>query len=167
LVTLHNTFLALLIPVFLSISAPNFRGPAAKRGIDPLVLEGICRYESAGGRILSHQNKNGTWDVGYCMNHRRKTLKRPRIPSKQRSVNEAAYELSKWQAAHKKYCLKLLQEKGHCGPMKWCQRPHPWWEHYNHGYRVLKNGYAKRVQCFINKGFKRCKRKEWRKISFK
>jgi hypothetical protein len=176
--------LTLLLSLFIlsltssALAAPPskvFQREALKVGIDPVVLEGICRYESGNGFFKHHHNKNGTWDVGFCQNHRYyKGDKKPKIPTNADSIKEAAKELQYWHRHHERFCVHTLKATGKCGytsggkfrGMKNFKRPHPWWEHYNHGFRVLTNRYGKKVQCFINGGFKRCKKNQWRKVNF-
>jgi len=146
--------------------------PAQKAGVNVLILEGICRYESDSGRVKVHRNKNGSWDVGYCQNHRGKTKKQPPIPRNQSSVNEAAKELQYWYTQHQRFCVDLYKETKKCGVVrhgKWrgvkrCHKPHFWWAHYNHGFRVLSNKYDYKVNCFIKNGFKRCHPRKWGQV---
>jgi len=164
---------ALPVLVFSGNVNTIFIKAAAKKKVDPVVLEGICRYESGSGRSKLHHNKNGTWDVGYCQNHRY-AKQQPRIPTNRRSIREAAGELAYWKRKHQKICVELVRDTGKCYYVRYgkrrgvrnCKRPHPWWEHYNHGYRVLRNNYGKKVQCSINNNFKKCKEKQWKQISF-
>lgn len=153
---------------------PLFDASAQRHEINPLLLEGVCRFESDHGRVKRHKNYNGSWDVGFCMNHRAPSKHPPRIPNPRASIKEAAWELAYWKQQHRKYCVRMLNQEGRCGKVvygKWrgvskCWRPHPYYAHYNHGFRVLKNGYAKRVACYITNGFKRCKKRRWQKINF-
>jgi hypothetical protein len=146
-----------------------------KTGIDPAVVEGICRHESGDGRRLVNKNKNGTWDVGYCQNNMPATRYRPRIPSTSESIALAVKELSYWKKQHNRFCVKMVQRWGSCGFIKYgqwwgiknCRRAHPWWAHYNWGFRVLRNNYDKKVQCRINNNFKWCKRSQWKIIKFR
>ena len=145
----------------------DYRTPAKKYGVDPTVLEGLCRYESGNGRKKIHHNKKGSWDVGLCQNHRSKrTNKRPRIPSDKDSIREGAKELAYWKKQHQRFCIEGLANTGSCGPVKNCRRNHGWFGHYNWGFRVLSNHYDQKVQCFINNGFKKCEKREWKKIRF-
>jgi len=158
-----------------ALSGTYFQATAKKYGVDAAVLEGICRYESGNGSKKWHRNKNKSWDIGFCQNHRTTTSDtRPKMPSDKASVREAARELLYWEKQHTKFCVKLYSSTGKCGYKKYgkwrgiknCHRPHPWWGHYNWGFRVLKNNYDKKVQCFINNGFKKCKRKLWLQVRF-
>lgn len=145
----------------------DFTAPAAKYNVDPTILEGICRYESDSGRIRLRQNKNGSWDVGYCQkNYRGKREKPPKIPSNKTSLRQGAKALAYWKKQHKRFCIKGLAESGKCGAIKNCRRNHAWFGHYNWGFRVLKNGYDRKIQCFIDNNFRKCKKKRWRKIRF-
>jgi len=158
----------------LIIDSTLFNTIALKYAVDPVVLEGICRYESGNGRKKYHRNKNGSWDVGFCQNHRRKRKRRPRIPTDKASITEAARELRYWKKQHNKFCNVLYSKTKRCGSIlygKWrgvknCWRPHPWWAHYNWGFRILRNNYDKKVQCFINNKFQKCKKTQWRMITF-
>jgi len=179
-----RTTLTLLLSLFVllctssAIASPPsklFQKEALRVGIDPVVLEGICRHESGNGMFKHHHNKNGTWDVGFCQNHRyTKSKKKPRIPTNAQSIREAAKELQYWHRQHERFCVHTLATTGKCGVVKHgkfrgiknCKRPHPWWEHYNHGFRVLTNQYGKKAQCAMNNDFKRCKKKQWSKINF-
>ena len=174
-----NFILLCLLALSFDVSASPltriFKKEAAKSDIDPNVLEGICRYESASGVFKQHRNRNGTWDVGFCQNHRyTKGVLPPNIPSNSQSISEAAKELKYWRKQHKHFCVHTLKLTGKCGYNKYgkfrgiknCKRPHPWWQHYNHGFRVLTNNYGKKVQCAINNKFKRCKEKQWSKLNF-
>jgi hypothetical protein len=152
-----------------------FTKPAQNRGLDPVLLKGICLYESGGRAQQAHRNRNGTWDVGYCQNHRRRSAEAPRIPSKRASIWEGARELAKWKRVHNKLCVKHYQATGTCGNysrdgrfrgVKNCHRPHLWFGHYNWGYRILKNNYDRKVSCLINNNFKRCKEEQWRKVKY-
>ena len=152
--------------VFLMSQLSTYDYEAKKNDIDPIVLEGICRYESDNGRILFYRNKNGSFDVGFCMNNRR--MGEPEtIPTKKQSIKEAAKELKYWKRQHERFCVKMLIETGKCGftsssgrwhGIKNCKRPHPWWAHYNWGFRTSNNGYDRRVMCFMKNGFKKCKK---------
>lgn len=163
------------ILIIAALKSSFFARVAERYDVDPAVLEGICRYESDSGRSKSRRNKNGTWDVGYCQNHGySKSDEVPEIPSNRASVREAAKELRYWRKQHSRFCEKLYTETGKCGEVrsgKWrgvknCHRPHPWWGHYNWGFRVLTNNYDRKVQCFIDNGFKKCKKKRWREVKF-
>lgn len=129
------------------------------------ILNGVCAYESDHGRILYHKNRNGSWDVGFCMNHRGPSDERPPIPSKRASYKEAERELRYWKKMHSKFCVRHYLLTGTCGEVKYgkwrgvrnCQRKHSWWSHYNTGFRVFsKDRYGARVACFIKSGFKKC-----------
>lgn len=129
------------------------------------ILNGVCAYESDNGRILHHKNRNGSWDVGFCMNHRGDSEERPPIPSKEASYKEAEKELRYWKRMHFKFCVHHYLLTGECGEVKhgkWrgvknCQRKHSWWSHYNTGFRVFgRDRYGARVACFIKSGFKKC-----------
>lgn len=166
---------AVVVLMAASVHTSDFQRIAARHKVNPVILEGICRYESNHGQFKVHHNRNGTWDVGYCQNHRYdRGDNPPPIPGDRASIQEAARELKYWRKQHQKFCVDLYQSTGQCGKrrrrkwrgMKNCHRPHPWWGHYNWGFRVLKNNYDKKVQCFIDNGFKRCKEKKWRKVSF-
>lgn len=170
-----HSIAAVVVLLFLSSATQKyFERYAALWKVELLLLEGICRYESDSGRILVHKNKNGSWDVGYCMNHRKKSKNIPKIPSRASSIREAAKELAYWERQHNKYCVKLYEEKGKCGIYtrgKWrgvkdCWRPHFWWAHYNWGYRVLQNNYGHKVQCFIDNKFKKCDKNRWQTVNF-
>lgn len=170
---LFNLVYTLVLSLFMPSSLVS--EIAFKSGVDPSILEAICRYESNSGRKLTHHNKNGTWDVGYCQNHRYSTSdKHPRIPSTKASVKEAAKEIKYWKRQHEKFCVKMKTNTGRCGSIrgkKWvgiknCHRPHPFWVHYNHGFRVLRNNYAQKVQCFMNNKNRMCKKNQWKKINF-
>jgi hypothetical protein len=151
-----------------------FERYAAQYGIDPVLLEGICRYESDSGRRLRYKNKNGTWDVGFCMNHRPRSKQPPRIPSRRASIKEAARELAYWKRQHNRFCVHRYRKTGTCGSYKYgkwrgvknCWRPHAWWGHYNWGFRVSKRRYDKKVKCFIDNGFKKCRKRQWRSTKF-
>jgi len=165
-----------LIPMtYARVKTSYFQSVARKYNLNPTTLEGICHFESGFGRKKVLYNKNGTWDVGYCQNNSQKRSKRrPPIPSDSMSVVLAAKELVYWKKWHNHFCVNTLKKRGTCGYMKWgkwrgihnCRRPHPWWGHYNWGFRVARNNYDKKIQCFINKGFRWCKTREWRKIRF-
>lgn len=162
----------------MALAAPSsgiFSQEATRAGINTRILKGVCHYESDFGHYLSHHNENGSWDVGYCQNHRtKKTKNHPAIPSDDASIVEAADELAYWKKQHQRFCVKLLNKTGECGSVKYgkwrgvknCKQPHPWWGHYNWGFRVKSNNYDKKIQCFMDNGFKRCKAKQWKKISF-
>lgn len=163
------------MPAVIAMPSSVFKAQAKAKKVNPVVLEGICRYESGNGRVKHHHNKNGTWDVGFCQNHRYSTKDTaPAIPTNEESVKEAAVELSYWAKQHERFCVKMVEETGECGfqgAKKWigvknCKKPHPWWSHYNHGFRVLNNDYAQKVQCFIDNNFKKCKKNQWTTISF-
>ena len=153
-------------------SHPDFHTPAYNQGVDPKVVEGVCRYETDSGRVKVHHNRNGSWDVGYCQNHRKVSKRQPRIPKDQASVNEAAKELRYWARQHKRFCVDMVRETNKCGKVihgKWrgirnCKRPHYWFIHYNHGFRVNKDTYDKKVACFIENGFKKCPKKRWKRM---
>jgi hypothetical protein len=172
---MYNTLLLLLTATFAIPSLRvDFVTAAKKHNIEPRLLEAICRFESGHGRFKYHKNRNGSWDVGLCQNHRGVSENRPAIPANHISVKEAAKELAYWKREHNKYCVALYSASGACGKTingKWrgvknCHRPHPYWSHYNHGYRVLRNGYAKRVACFMLSGLRKCSKQEWKKINF-
>jgi len=147
---------------------------ATESGIDAQVLEGVCRFESGNGKFLTHHNRNGTWDVGYCQNHRYFSgNKHPRVPTVLQSVKEAAKELKYWKKQHNRFCVKLRKETGKCGftrGSKWigiknCQRKHHWYHHYNSGFKGnISSGYGDRVHCFIKNKFKRCTKKQWKSL---
>jgi len=166
---------ALVFVVSTGPTTADFQYEAAKRGINPTVLAGICHYESDFGRVKVNKNKNGTWDVGYCQNNTKRLRYVPKVPSDQVSVQKAAKELRYWKRQHNRFCVHLRKRTGKCGKMMYgdwvgiknCKRPHPWWAHYNWGFRVVRNNYGRRIQCFINSGFKRCSRKKWRRVSFR
>lgn len=144
-----------------------FLAAAHSHNIDPTVLEGICRYETDSGRVLVHHNRNGSWDVGYCQNHRPPSSRRPPIPNQIDSIFEAAGELAYWKRQHRRFCVHMLNKRGTCGKViygKWrgitsCRRDHKWFSHYNWGFRVLRNGYDRGVKCFIKKGFEKCRQR--------
>lgn len=153
--------------IFANLSAADFAVAAAKYGVDATILEGICRYESDSGRIKLHRNKNGSWDVGYCQkNYGKKRQKKPKVPHDKVSLRQGAKALVYWKRQHERFCVRRLTKTGKCGAVKGCRRSHAWFGHYNWGFRVLKNGYDKKIRCFIDNGFKKCKRKVWRKIRF-
>lgn len=168
----------LLLPIFtlIGFTKPqiglDYQTPAKKYGISAKLLEAVCRYESDHGRVLKYKNKNGTWDVGFCMNHRGKSKFAPKIPSPQASIEEAAKELAYWKKHHTKYCVHLLENKGVCGTVKhgkWrginnCRKPHHWFHHYNSGFRVLRNYYGSKVYCLSKNGFKKCQVAEWKRL---
>ncbi len=157
----------LLIVYAASLVTADFVTAAEKYGIDATILEGVCRYESDSGRTKLNQNKNGSWDVGYCQkNYGKKRQKKPKIPSNKTSLRQGAKALAYWKEQHQRFCVKGLAKTGKCGSVKNCRRNHAWFGHYNWGFRVLKNGYDRKVHCFINNGFRKCKRKVWRKIRF-
>ena len=153
--------------VFASLVWTDFVTAAARNRVNPIILEGICRYESDSGRDKLHHNRNGSWDVGYCqINRLKKTKKPPRIPSDKFSLREGAKALAYWKKQHEHFCVYKLKKTGKCGGMKNCRRNHAWFGHYNWGFRVLKNSYDKKVQCFIDNGLKKCKKTQWRRIRF-
>ena len=162
----------LLVATTSSAQSLDFHTPAHKKGISPKVLEGICRYESDSGRLKVNHNRNGSWDVGFCQNHRGVSKRQPKIPADQASIREASKEAQYWHRQHERFCINHYAETGECGSViygKWrgvknCQRPHFWWSHYNHGFRVLKNNYDRKVACFIKNGFKKCSKQEWKQI---
>lgn len=131
----------------------------------------LCKYESDKGRLLHHHNKNNTWDVGYCMNHKGVSKHMPNIPSRKQSIKEGLKELKLWRKVHNKYCVHLYNNKKVCHikknkrkiGVKNCNRKHVWYSHYNHGYRVLKNNYSFKVKCYIDNNNKKCSKKEWNK----
>lgn len=162
--------LSLIIGLFFIDPNVDFAAAAAEHNIPKKLLEGICKYESDSGRVKHHKNRNGSWDVGLCQNHRGKSTKRPRIPSDIDSVEEAAEELAYWKKAHNKFCVKHYNKTGKCGYVKHgkfrgvkdCTRNHHWFSHYNHGFRVLSNNYDSKVHCFMNNNFKKCSSKKWK-----
>lgn len=164
--------LSLIIGLFFIDPNVDFAAAAAEHNIPKKLLEGICKYESDSGRVKHYKNRNGSWDVGLCQNHRKKSAKRPKVPNDIDSVAEAAEELAYWRKAHNKFCVKHYKKTGQCGYVRYgkfrgvknCTRNHFWWEHYNHGFRVLKNEYGRKAKCFMEKGNKKCKEKEWKKV---
>jgi hypothetical protein len=166
----------ILVTVFIAILGispdVNFAEIANKYGVSAALLESVCRYESDSGRIKHYKNNNGTWDVGLCMNHRKKSKKRPKIPGDVASVTEAAKELVMWRKVHNKYCVKHYNKTKTCGVIrrgkfrgvKNCTRNHHWFHHYNSGNRVLKNNYGNKVYCFMKNNNKKCSEKKWKKM---
>lgn len=166
-------FIHVLPIIVAGLSSGTFEKVASKYSVDSTILEGICRYESDSGRVKHHQNKNGTWDVGYCQNHLYYTGDEvPEIPSDRKSAKKAAKELKYWKHQHKRFCVDMVKETGECGfssGKKWigvknCKKPHHYFSHYNHGFRVLSNNYGHKVYCFVENGFNRCSKEEWRKL---
>lgn len=147
----------LFIRIIIAVAAANYN-------VDPVALEGICRYESDHGRVLAHQNKNGSWDVGFCQNHRPKSNTRPPIPTITESIFEAAEELAYWKHQHTRFCVKMYNRRETCGFRKYgswhgikrCWRDHSYIAHYNHGFRVLANNYGRKVLCLMNNNFQKC-----------
>lgn len=164
--------LAIILGFFGIDPGVNFADQAKKFNVSEKILESICRYESDSGRIKHHKNKNGTWDIGLCQNHRKKSKRRPKMPSDIDSVAEAAEELAYWYRAHRKFCVKLYQKTGRCGNIsggkfrgvKNCTRNHHWFHHYNSGFRVLLNDYGNKVYCYMNNNFKKCSKKKWKRM---